>query len=106
MKTLISRLMTLSALALIAGSVAAQQPASMKANQTQGFGEGKVLEFTYTQNFDCIDQPNDDLNYNKIKAASDPGEMQTPTASSARSPRSIRPDKKGTLLKRRRHSTF
>jgi hypothetical protein len=64
--------------ALITASVAAQQPASMKANQTQGFGEGRVLEFTYTQNFDCIDQPKDDLNYNMIKAASDPGEMQTP----------------------------
>jgi hypothetical protein len=78
MKTLVFRLMTLSAVALITASVAAQQPASMKANQTQGFGAAKVLEFTYTQNFDCIDQPQDDLNYNKIKAASDPGEMQTP----------------------------
>jgi hypothetical protein len=99
MKTLISRLMTLSALALITGSVAAQQPASMKANQTQGFGEGKVLEFTYTQNFDCIDQPNDDLNYNKIKAASDPGEMQTPICVVGTQPSINPPGQKGNPAK-------
>ncbi len=47
-------------------------------NQTQGFGAGEVLTLTYTQNFDCIDQPADDLDYNHIRAAMDPGEMQTP----------------------------
>jgi hypothetical protein len=70
------RLMPLVALALIAGSLTAQ--AQLKSNQTEGFGAGNVLDFTYTQNFDCIDQPKDDLDYNKVKAASDPGEMQTP----------------------------
>jgi hypothetical protein len=48
------------------------------ANQTAGFGKGELLTLTYTQNFDCIDQPVDDLNYNHIRAASDPGELQTP----------------------------
>jgi hypothetical protein len=51
---------------------------ALKPNQTQGFGDDKVLKFNYTQNFDCIDQPTDDLNYNGSKAQSDPGEFQIP----------------------------
>ena len=47
-------------------------------NQTAGFGAGQVLTLTYTQNFDCIDQPSFDLDYNHVHAGSDPGEMQTP----------------------------
>jgi hypothetical protein len=78
MNTLISRLKLLSAVALITGTAFAQQPSSLKANETQGFGDGKLLVFAYEQNFDCIDQPQDDLNYNKIKAESDPAELQTP----------------------------
>jgi hypothetical protein len=95
MKTLISRLMIFSAVALIAGSALAQQTTPIKANQTQGFGEGKVLKFTYTQNFDCVDQPNDDLNYNRIKAASDPGEMQTPICVVGTQPSINPPGQKG-----------
>ncbi len=60
---------------LVASAASAQ---TLGPNQTQGYGDGKLLTLTYTQNFDCIDQPKDDLNYNGIKAASDPGEMQTP----------------------------
>ncbi|HEY3638187.1 MAG TPA: hypothetical protein VGK90_08530, partial [Rhizomicrobium sp.] len=55
-----------------------QQAGSLKSNQTAGYGAGKVLTFTYTQNFDCVDQPKDDLDFNKKNAAIDPGEMQTP----------------------------
>jgi hypothetical protein len=87
--------MIFSTVALIAGSALAQQTTPIKANQTQGFGEGKVLKFTYTQNFDCIDQPNDDLNYNKIKAASDPGEMQTPICVVGTQPSINPPGQKG-----------
>ncbi len=76
LKKTIIRLMPLLAFALIAGTVFAQT--QLKSNQTEGFGGGKVLDFTYTQNFDCVDQPRNDLNYNKIKAGSDPGELQTP----------------------------
>lgn len=67
-------------LALMAVPVLAMagSPATLKPNQTEGFGAGKILTFTYTQNFDCVDQPNDDLNFNGNKAATDPGEMQTP----------------------------
>ena len=63
---------------LFSAAMFAQQAGPLRHNQTQGFGEGQLLRFTYTQNFDCIDQPGDDLNYNGIKAESDPGEMQTP----------------------------
>ena len=34
--------------------------------------------FTYLQNFDCVDQPTLDLNFNGRPAQSDPAEMQTP----------------------------
>ena len=54
------------------------QSAQAQPNTTLGYGDGKVLNFVYTQNFDCIDQPKDDLNFNGILAESDPGEMQTP----------------------------
>jgi hypothetical protein len=47
-------------------------------NQTNGFGNGRLLTFTYTQNFDCVDQPLLDLDFNGVKAQSDPNEMQTP----------------------------
>jgi len=63
------------AITLVAGAASAQ---NLAPNQTQGFGDGKLLTLSYTQNFDCIDQPKDDLNYNGIPAAADPGEMQTP----------------------------
>jgi hypothetical protein len=52
--------------------------AQSNPNQTQGFGKNKLLTFTYTENFDCVDEPKDDLNFNGILAESDPGEMQVP----------------------------
>lgn len=47
-------------------------------DQTHGFGADKFLTFTYLQNFDCVDQPLLDLDFNHIKAESDPNEMQFP----------------------------
>jgi hypothetical protein len=67
-------ILLLAAVAAIAVSASAQS----KPNQTLGYGAGKLLTFTYTQNFDCIDQPNSDLNFNGVPAESDPAEMQTP----------------------------
>ena len=67
-------MLLLAAVAAIAVSASAQS----KPNQTLGYGAGKLLTFTYTQNFDCIDQPNSDLNFNGVPAESDPAEMQTP----------------------------
>ncbi|MHB8381933.1 MAG: hypothetical protein ACYDC3_06280 [Candidatus Binataceae bacterium] len=61
-----------------APSAGSSPPVALQPNQTAGFGAGKVLTFTYTQNFDCVDQPLDDLNFNGIPAESDPAEMQIP----------------------------
>lgn len=52
--------------------------AQLAPNQTNGFGNGRLITFTYLQNFDCVDQPTLDLDFNGIKAQSDPNEMQTP----------------------------
>ena len=45
---------------------------ALSANQTAGFGANKLLTFTYGQNFDCVDQPGDDLNLDSILMQSDP----------------------------------
>ncbi|MBS0432033.1 MAG: hypothetical protein JSS21_06465 [Proteobacteria bacterium] len=63
------------ALLLAAGGASAQ---SLQPNQTQGFSHGKIVTFTYQQNFDCVTQPQDDLDYNGVAAQSDSGELQTP----------------------------
>jgi hypothetical protein len=51
---------------------------TLAPNQTHGFGNGRLITFTYLQNFDCVDQPTLDLDFNRIQAQSDPNEMQTP----------------------------
>ncbi len=56
----------------------AQSTPTLAPNQTLGFGADRLLTFTYTQQFDCVDQNTDDLNYNGILAQSDPAEFQTP----------------------------
>lgn len=63
-----------AAMGLLAGNAWAQ----LAPNQTEGFGNGRVITFTYLQNFDCVDQPTLDLNFNGVMAQSDPNEMQTP----------------------------
>jgi hypothetical protein len=60
--------------ALVAGNASAQ----LAPNQTNGFGNGRLITFTYLQNFDCVDEPTMDLDFNSIKAQSDPNGMQTP----------------------------
>src|SRR5450759_85619 len=52
--------------------------AQLADNQTSGFGNNRLVTFTYLQNFDCVDQPTLDLDFNGILAQSDPNEMQTP----------------------------
>src|SRR5579864_7555037 len=52
--------------------------AQLQNNQTNGFGNNRLVTFTYLQNFDCVDQPLLDLDFNGIPAESDPNEMQTP----------------------------
>lgn len=65
---------SLAAIALLSGNAKAQ----LGPNQTNGFGNGNVVTFTYLQNFDCVDQPIMDLDFNGTLAQSDPNEMQTP----------------------------
>ncbi|MGH7843382.1 MAG: hypothetical protein ACREQT_17920 [Candidatus Binataceae bacterium] len=60
--------------------------AQLSANQTLGFGKGKLSTFTYTQNFDCIDEPGSDLNFNGINMESDPTELQTPICRAGQQP--------------------
>jgi hypothetical protein len=52
--------------------------AQLAANQTEGFGNNRLVTFTYLQNFDCVDQAKLDLDFNGRVAESDPNEMQTP----------------------------
>jgi hypothetical protein len=88
MKISLIRNAAIAAITLFAGSLASAQ--TLKSNQTFGFGADKQLTFTYTENFDCIDQPLDDLNYNGIPAAQDPAELQTPICQTSFNP-SINP---------------
>ena len=70
---------------------------ALKANQTEGYGEGKVLTFTYTQNFDCVEQPNDDLNFNGVKASKDRSETQAPICQAGNAPQINPPGATGTV---------
>src|SRR5438132_7977638 len=60
--------------------------AQLAPNQTQGFGNGRLVTFTYLQNFDCVDQPTMDLDFNRKLAQSDPNEMQTPICQAVTEP--------------------
>ena len=59
----------------LAGGTASAQ---LAPNQTNGFGNGRLVTFTYLQNFDCVAEPKMDLDFNGVAAESDPNEMQTP----------------------------
>ena len=59
-------------------TLATHAVAQLAPNQTHGFGNGSLVTFTYLQNFDCVDQPTKDLDFNGKLAQSDPNEMQTP----------------------------
>jgi hypothetical protein len=60
--------------------------AQLAPDQTQGFGKNKLVTFTYLQNFDCVDQPKLDLDFNGILAQSDPNEMQVPICQAVTEP--------------------
>jgi hypothetical protein len=68
---------------------------ALHANQTAGYAEGKLLTFTYTQNYLCVEQPGDDLNFNGIPASSDPSETQTPICQAGSRPTINPPGKTG-----------
>jgi len=50
----------------------------LKPNQTFGFGADQLLKFTYTQSFDCVAEPHNDLNFSGKQAQSEPAEFQIP----------------------------
>lgn len=60
--------------------------AQLANNQTNGFGNNRLITFTYLQNFDCVDQPTLDLDFNGVLAQSDPNEMQTPICQAVTEP--------------------
>lgn len=85
-------------LMLATGTSSAQT--QLAPNQTNGFGNGRLVTFTYLQNFDCVDQPKLDLNFNGILAQSDPNEMQTPICQPITEPTA---DPSGTDIKHTAH---
>ena len=93
MKSSLCRLLRLLlAVASFGITVSAQTGAP---NTTLGFGAQQVLRFTYTQNFDCVDQPQTDMNFNGTPAALDPGEMQIPICQVGTQPTINPPGQKG-----------
>ena len=76
--TSISRLCLMLAACACITFAAVSASAQLADNQTNGFGNNRLVTFTYLQNFDCVDQPTMDLDFNHILAQSDPNEMQTP----------------------------
>ena len=66
--------------------IAAGTSAQLAPNQTHAFGNNRLLTLTYLQNFDCVDQPTLDLDFNKKLAQSDPGEMQLPICQAVTEP--------------------
>src|SRR5689334_340720 len=84
MKNTVTLSLTLCAcLTTLASSASAQK---LAPNQTIGFGKDQLVTFTYLQNFDCVDQPTMDLDFNGVKAQSDPNEMQTPICQAVTEP--------------------
>lgn len=92
-----TRIFAICACALFGAAAALAQ---LAPNQTRGFGNGHLVTFTYLQNFDCVDQPLLDLNFNGTKAQSDPGEMQTPICQVVTEPTQ---DPTGTDIKHTAH---
>jgi hypothetical protein len=83
-------------MALAAVSASAQ----LANNQTNGFGNNRLVTFTYLQSFDCVDQPTMDLDFNGVLAQSDPNEMQTPICQPVTEPTQ---DPSGTNIKHTAH---
>ncbi len=89
MNRVFSRLLLPFALLVIAAqlfTMNAMAQSQLAPNQTNGFGNGQLVTFTYLQNFDCVDQPTLDLDFNGTLAQSDPNEMQTPICQAVTEP--------------------
>jgi hypothetical protein len=55
-----------------------QPDAKLKSNQTLGYGDDRLLDFTYQQQFDCLIQAGDDRNYSGTIAALSPAQFNFP----------------------------
>jgi len=64
--------------AVMATPVAAQPTRPIKANQTDAYGDDRLLAFTYFMNFQCVHEPFADLDHDGLVAAVDPDEFQSP----------------------------
>jgi len=62
MKTVGLALSICACIARICSNASAQ----LAQNQTNSFGNNRLVTFTYLQNFDCVDQPKLDLDFNGI----------------------------------------
>lgn len=85
MKKLVQGALLSLALISTAGVSLAQQ-APLRPNQTLGYAGGKLFTFTYTQNFACVEQPNNDLNFNGRLADRDGSETRSPICQAGASP--------------------
>jgi hypothetical protein len=67
-------------------AVSARPNVQIAANQTDAYGEGQVIVFTYSQSFDCVDEPANDLDHNGVMSQADPIEVNGPHCVAADSP--------------------
>src|SRR5947209_11395170 len=85
-KTRLTRFFLTLAIGTCMAFAAGNASAQLAPNQTNGFGNNRVVTFTYLQNFDCVDQPTMNLDFNGKPAQSDPNEMQTPICQAVTEP--------------------
>jgi hypothetical protein len=60
----------------VGGSAKPTRPIAI--NQTDGYGDGKVVAFSYGQAYECVSTPFEDRDYDGKVMAEDPDEFQTP----------------------------
>jgi hypothetical protein len=65
-------------LAAAAAPASAQPTRPIKVNQTDAYGDERLLAFTYFMNFQCVHEPFADLDHDGLVAAVDPDEFQSP----------------------------
>jgi hypothetical protein len=77
---LLALLATAATVALTTGTAGSDSDPThpVRADQTEGYGNDRLLAFTYGQNFSCIHRPGDDLDHNGQPADLDPAEFQSP----------------------------
>ena len=79
--------LVLLSVALSVPAAARQDPTRpIKANQTDGYGNDRLVGFTYFMNFQCVHEPGDDLDNDGAIAAVDPNEFQSPRCVVGRQP--------------------